>query len=441
MLQRVLARENVGERRRALFRASGITTQRQLLQRPLWDVAHAVDLSVRETEVCASGNSTRSKLYHNHGWLWQELLTKLSIRLAPASRSAFDLFLESANHPTFLRTGLTSIDQALNGGLHCRALSEFVGTAGIGKSQVAMTLAVVCAMDYPDNGVMFFDVEHNFSAKRLLQIAMTRIKLTHAGQEADINELAATVIKRIRVMRVNSIAAFTAKLKEMEDAMHSLRINLIIIDCVTTLFQKADDLTHAQRQHQMLRMARNLKLFADTYQAFVVVTNRATTVEGEGGLYTNPQLGDSWAHCVTTRFIMERHSLYRAMVIAKSSAAGYVVQPFTVKEGGVEPLKDEQSSRQEDSDEFAIHNDLLLSDLAMAALPMVDPACTLRSTQQSSAEDPDATQLVGQSDDEESQLRQQEEAQETATSSFDIVSDSNSEEEDESFDWDVVTEE
>ena len=42
-----------------------------------------------------------------------------------------------------------------------------MGTAGIGKSQAAMTLAVVCALDYPDNGVIFFDVEHNFSAKRL----------------------------------------------------------------------------------------------------------------------------------------------------------------------------------------------------------------------------------------------------------------------------------
>ncbi|KAL4087512.1 hypothetical protein PRIC1_013402 [Phytophthora ramorum] len=94
MLQRVLAREKVDERRRALFRVSSIITQCHLLQRPLWDVAHAVDLSVRETE---------------------ELIAKLSIRLAPAWRSAFDLFLESANHPMFLRTGLTSIDQALNG--------------------------------------------------------------------------------------------------------------------------------------------------------------------------------------------------------------------------------------------------------------------------------------------------------------------------------------
>ncbi|ETP33990.1 hypothetical protein F442_17599 [Phytophthora nicotianae P10297] len=416
MLQRVLARENVDERRRELFRSSGITTHRHLLQRPLWDVAHAVDMSVRETE---------------------ELMTKVSIRIAPASRSAFDLFLESANHPTFLRTGLPRIDQALNGGLHGRALSEFVGTAGIGKSQLAMTLAVVCAMDYPNNGVMFFDVEHNFSAKRLLQITIARIKLTRAGQEADNNELAAAVIKRIRVVKVNSIAAFVSKFKEMEDAMHSLKIKLLIIDCATTLFIKANDLSHAQRQHQMLRMARDLKLFADTYQAFVVVTNRATTVEG--GLYTKPQLGDSWAHCVTTRFIMERHSLCHAMTIVKSSIAGYVVQPFTIKERGVEPVEvEDSSSRQAHFDELATHDDLL-SDLAMATLPMVDPACTLRSTQQSNAEDPDATQLISQSD-EASQL-QQDQMQETESSSFDIVSDSNSEEEHESFHWGAVTEE
>ncbi|KAG6612845.1 nucleolar protein [Phytophthora cinnamomi] len=423
MLQRVLARENVDERRRALFQASGISTHRQLLQRPVWDVAHAVDLSVRETE---------------------ELVAKLSIRLAPASRSAFDLFLESVNHPTFLRTGLTSIDQALNGGLHCRAISEFVGISGIGKSQVAMTLAVICAMDYPESGVMFFDVEHNFSAKRLLQITLARIRLTNAVLEANLNQAAAGIIKRIRVVKVKAIAALGAKLKEVEDSMHSLRVKLLIIDCVTTLFNKANDLTHAQRQHQMLRLARDLKLFADTYQAFVVVTNRATTVEGEGGLYTKPQLGDSWAHCVTTRFIMERHSLYRAMTIMKSSVAGYVIQPFTVKEGGVVSVEDEEPAREvQEEEDFSIHDDLL-SDMAIGGLQTVDPTCTLRSTQQSNAEDPDATQLIDQSDDSQSQQQGEEApgaaAETDETSSFDIVSDSNSENDDESFYWDVTEE-
>ena len=31
------------------------------------------------------------------------------------------------------------------------------------------------------------------------------------------------------------------------------------------------------------------------------------------------------------QFIMEQHSLYRAITIVKSSVAGYVVQPFMIK--------------------------------------------------------------------------------------------------------------
>ncbi|KAF4322173.1 hypothetical protein BBO99_00002061 [Phytophthora kernoviae] len=236
----------------------------------------------------------------------QELMKKLSIRLAPTSRTAFDLFLESANHPTFLRTGLTTIDKALNGA------------------------------------------------------------------------------------------------------------NLWFV----------------------------LRLFADTYQAFIVVTNRASTVESEAGLYTKPLLGDNWAHCVTTRFILERHASNRAITIVKSSVAGYVVQPFTIKEGGVEPIDDPLLSREVNEDDFSIHDELL-SDLALGTLPTVDPACTLRSTQQSNPEDPDATQLVEHSDDE-SQHQEDEQVQEKVTetessTSFEIVSDSN-EEEDESFYWEVTEE-
>uniref|UniRef100_H3GLA8 Uncharacterized protein n=2 Tax=Phytophthora ramorum TaxID=164328 RepID=H3GLA8_PHYRM len=139
---------------------------------------------------------------------------------------------------------------------------------------------------------------------------------------------------------------------------------------------------------------------------------------------------------------MERHASHRAITIVKSSVAGFVVQPFTVKEGGVEAVED---SRDAASDDFAIHDELF-SDLALAAVPAVDPACTLRSTQQSTAEDPDATQLVGQSDDESPPHRESAEDQvqdgvdETENSSFDIVSDSNSEEGDESFNWDVTEE-
>ncbi|RLN87694.1 hypothetical protein BBJ28_00025609 [Nothophytophthora sp. Chile5] len=128
--------------------------------------------------------------------------------------------------------------------------------------------------------------------------------------------------------------------------------------------------------------------------------------------------------------------MHRAITIMKSPVAGHVVQPFTIKEAGVATVEDLEATRELEMHDFTIH-DALLSDLALAELPSVDPACTLRSTQQSTAEDPDETQLDGSSG-EETQLDEasdQEEEEEGAratseSSSFDLVSDSNEEEDD-----------
>lgn len=106
-------------------------------------------------------------------------------------------------------------------------------------------------------------------------------------------------------------------------------------------------------------------------------------------------------------------------------------------------VEDEEPPGDVPEEDFSIHDDLL-SDMAISGLQTVDPACTLRSTQQSNAEDPDATQLI-EGSNEESQSHDQDATPEAAvetdeTSSFDIVSDSNSENEDESFCWDVTEE-
>ena len=106
-----------------------------------------------------------------------------------------------------------------------------------------------------------------------------------------------------------------------------------------------------------------------------------------------------------------------------------------LQEGGVEAVEDEKSSAAPEDFTF---QDELLRAMTLGALPTVDPECTLRSTQQSNAEDLDETPSDERSDPE-SQLYEQEEVQETEPSSFDIVSDSNSEQDNDSFDWDVGT--
>lgn len=103
------------------------------------------------------------------------------------------------------------------------------------------------------------------------------------------------------------------------------------------------------------------------------------------------------------------------MSIVKSPVAGYVVQPYVIDEAGVHAAVDETSDSTFETDDFDVHDDLL-SDIALAGLPMVEPSCTLRSTQKSSAS----------ADDDDGDLN------ESNLDVFDLVSDSN--DEDDGFD-------
>lgn len=48
----------------------------------------------------------------------------------------------------------------------CGAPWQFAGIPSMGKSQLAMTLAVRCALEYPGESVVFIDTERCFSARR-----------------------------------------------------------------------------------------------------------------------------------------------------------------------------------------------------------------------------------------------------------------------------------
>lgn len=138
---------------------------------------------------------------------------------------------------------------------------------------------------------------------------------------------------------------------------------------------------------------------------------------------------------------MERYPQHRVISIVKCPVAGYVVQPFVIdvrktvvlarcvawvrstecarssQASGVQASVEEQVT-DFDQESFDLHDDLL-SDMA---LPMVEPSCTLRSTQKSSADNDD------EDEEEEEGMASQQSSQNDV---FDLVSDSNDEEDDE----------
>jgi hypothetical protein len=71
-----------------------------------------------------------------------------------------------------------------------------------------MTLAVQCAIEYPQSRVLYVDTERGLSAKRLDQIARARLQGRFGAGSADAEAAVGSVLQRILVHRVDALSAF-----------------------------------------------------------------------------------------------------------------------------------------------------------------------------------------------------------------------------------------
>ncbi|KIY96063.1 putative DNA repair protein RAD51 [Monoraphidium neglectum] len=77
----------------------------------------------------------------------QQLLLDVAAQAAPGYITASQLYgLSLADSATQLRTFLPGLDAALRVGVPAGAITELVGPAGVGKSQMAMGLALSAAL-------------------------------------------------------------------------------------------------------------------------------------------------------------------------------------------------------------------------------------------------------------------------------------------------------
>lgn len=69
------------------------------------------------------------------------------------------------------------LDELLFGGIESNAITEFYGSAGVGKSQICYTLAVMAAQNKKngeDNALIYINTEGKFRPERLVTIARSR---------------------------------------------------------------------------------------------------------------------------------------------------------------------------------------------------------------------------------------------------------------------------
>jgi RecA/RadA recombinase len=120
---------------------------------------------------------TTADLSHSQA---QEVLCMVASSASPKLHSAAHIFHSRMSNVSFLPLRLAKIDRLLGGGLSRGSISEVVGPAGVGKTQLCLTLTAVAGLARSlgglgeGTGVLYFDTEGKFSAQRLVEIAQAQ---------------------------------------------------------------------------------------------------------------------------------------------------------------------------------------------------------------------------------------------------------------------------
>ena len=235
--------------------------------------------------------------------------------------------------PAFVRAHLAPLDDALGGGVPTGSISELVGPAGAGKTQMCLTLACACAAPKRcgglESGVVFIDTEQRFSSQRLAEIARAKFPETlspaHAPDAASAERELDALTSRVLVLTPSTLSEMLQRLNGLEEALIDRGVRLLIVDSVAALARAQfgrGQLT--QRQELLGQIASALKQLAERLGMAAFVTNQVTTrvgarvrhahdTAGGGGDAADADspgsvpaaLGTKWAPCVNTRLVLE----------------------------------------------------------------------------------------------------------------------------------------
>lgn len=257
-------------------------------------------------------------------------------------------------------TGWTLLDESLRGGLRVGTVTEVVGPAGTGKTQLALQLAVTSIAQCGGGGILI-DAEQKMSLPRLSEIATSQQGTqTNSNRNNDWQ----SVLQHISVHSPGSIQDLSRVLNSLEDEILSrnalaaavsiagsgsidthdtsynnisqaLPVRWLVLDSIAAPVRRSMSGTAATQAATVLMFAQILKRLADQYQLVVFIINQvgtifsaSSTIMNNNRLKNEPShngnnnpcsralssvssiasssvtraaLGTAWHHCVSTR--------------------------------------------------------------------------------------------------------------------------------------------
>ncbi|RKP15295.1 P-loop containing nucleoside triphosphate hydrolase protein [Piptocephalis cylindrospora] len=236
--------------------------------------------------------------------------------------------------------GCPVLDAALIGeqGLRVGTVTEIVGPAGVGKTQLALTSTAAFLMQDQTRHMVFLDAENTFRPERLYEILKNRRdRHAHVDEDALIRK----DMDRVHIAAVRRPKDIAVRLEQVGRWKKQGGIGLIVLDSVAAIYRYLEEKGHSslgshsnqanhvgvmrnaltERQGQLGQLASLLKATSQDLEASVLVVNQVTgrgfastslsgtgTENGPGGgeLGVEAALGHFWCHSITNRIFLSR---------------------------------------------------------------------------------------------------------------------------------------
>ncbi|KAL3814926.1 hypothetical protein ACJIZ3_016194 [Penstemon smallii] len=257
------------------------------------------------------------------------------------AQTAWDMLHEEESSIR-ITTSCSDLDEILGGGISPKEVTEIGGVPGIGKTQLAIQLAVNVQIpaDYGGLGgkAIYIDTEGSFMVERALQIAEACAQdmleynslLRKNFKPCQGNKEPKEFLDNIFYFRVCTYTEQIAVINYLEKFIFEHKdVKVVIIDSITFHFrQDFEDM--ALRTRLLGGMALKLMKLAKKFNLAVVLLNQVTTKFMDGSFQLTLALGDSWAHASTNRIILywngnERYAYIDKSPSLRSASASYSV--------------------------------------------------------------------------------------------------------------------
>lgn len=212
-----------------------------------------------------------------------------------------DRIYEKSKEVSYISTGSKYLDNLLMGGVETRAITEFYGEYGTGKTQLCHTLAVNVQLPPESGGLgspaIYIDTEMTFKSERIIQIANAK------GLDP------AETLKNILVARARGASHLLLLIRELPKRIRETGSRLILIDSAVAPF-RAEYIGRGQlseRQQLLNVMMHDLIRMAELYDVAIVITNQVQAAPDViYGDPTRPIGGHVVAHAVTYRIYLRK---------------------------------------------------------------------------------------------------------------------------------------